>query len=167
MQDILIHLFQFAGFELKQSLLLINKQLNKLKYNDFINDNISEHILTNKGYLNVELYNQIKENIEFIQRYNEDFDINKQVLFLYHTGLTKMDLTGLNNLREIKLDFNKLTNIDLTKLINLRILYLYNNKLINIDLNGLDNLQRINLYQNQLTDNVKKYIQSLDIEYYL
>ena len=57
MEDILKYLFQFADNDLKNTLLKVNKQLNKLKYNDFINDDISAHILTNKGYLNIELYN--------------------------------------------------------------------------------------------------------------
>jgi len=57
MQDILVYLFQFADNDLKNTLLKVNKQLSKLRFKDFIEDEISVHILTNKGYLNIELYN--------------------------------------------------------------------------------------------------------------
>ena len=35
MEYILIYLFQFANIQLKQSLLLVNKELSKLRFKDY------------------------------------------------------------------------------------------------------------------------------------
>ena len=150
MQDILVYLFPFADIELKESLLLVNKELSKLRFKDFINDDVSQHILYNKGYLNIELYNKIQDNIKFIQRYHKDFSIDNKQLTLCKLGLKNIDLTGLINLQYLDLSNNQLQNIDLNGLINLERLSISNNQLQTIDLNGLINLEILYLYNNQL-----------------
>ena len=145
MQDILVYLFPFADINTKSSLLLVNKELNKYKFNDLIDDEISQHIFINKGYFNLELYIKIRDNINFIQEYDKDFNIN--------------------NIRLIISD-NRLNNIDLTGLINLQKIFLRNNKLQNIDLTGLINLQYLDISNNNLTLKHIKYIKELNILYY-
>ena len=173
MQDILFYMFQFADNDLKNILLRVNKQLNRLKYNDFINDDISKHILKHKGYLNITLYNQLKNNIEFIQQYDKNFNIGFQVLDIFQeplidyidltglvnlqtiyltglTGLQYIDLTGLVNFRTLFLTFGGLTYLDLTGCVNLQDITLSHSKLKTINLNGLTNLKYLDISTNQL-----------------
>ena len=171
MQDILIHLFQFADIKLKESLLLVNKELSKLRFKDFIEDDVSKHILKYKGYLNIELYNKMQDKIKFIQQY-KIFDINSTNLCLMERNIHSINLIGLINLKELyllntylhdislvylinlqKLDiaYNQLKNIDLTGLVNLQKLDISYNRFININLTGLVNLQKLYIFVNSLT----------------
>ena len=99
MQDILVYLFPFVDLNTKKSLLLVNKELNKLKFKDFINNHISQHIFNNKGYLNIDLYIKIQDNINFIQEYDKNFSIKYSELNIYNAQLYSIDLTGLINLQ--------------------------------------------------------------------
>ena len=146
MQDILVYLFPFADIELKESLLLVNKELSKLRFNDFINDNVSQHILYNKGYINVDLYNRIQNNIKYIQRYNINFNINNNWLNICNYGIQNIDLTGLINLQELSLSDNGLRSIDLNELINLQYLNLSYNRLTLDCITYLKNLNIKTLY---------------------
>ena len=87
MQDILVYLFPFADINTKGSLLLVNKELSKLRFKDFIDDDISQHILKYKGYLNVDLYNKIQDNINFIETCGEKFNIKNYRLNIFNNGL--------------------------------------------------------------------------------
>ena len=103
MQDILVYLFPLADINTKNSLLLVNKELSKLRFKDFIEDEISEHIFKYKGYLNIDLYNRIQDNIKFIQDYKRNFNIKSDKLTIYNSQLRNIDLTGLINLQDLGL----------------------------------------------------------------
>ena len=132
MQDILVYLFPFADINTKGSLLLVNKELSKLRFKDFIDDDISQHILKHRDYLNIDLYNRIKYNINFIKTYDRNFNIKSNRLNLFKNGLQSIDLTGLINLIYLYFSNNQLQNIDLTGLIYLQELDLSYNRLQNI-----------------------------------
>jgi len=150
MQDILVYLFQFAESELKQSLLLVNKELSKLRFKDFIEDDVSQHILKHKGYLNIELYNKIQDRIKFIQQYKRGFNITSKKLDLFYTNIKELNLIGLVNLKILIINSCDLESINLTGLINLEILDLGYNYLKDIDLTGLINLQYLDITNNKL-----------------
>ena len=142
MQDILVYLFPLADINTKNSLLLVNKELSKLRFKDFINDDVSQHIFNNKGYLNIELYIKIQDNINFIQEYDKNFSIKYSELNIYNAQLYSIDLTGLINLQNLTVVHNQLHSVDLTGLINLKTLIICNNPLTE---ECIENLRCINI----------------------
>ena len=175
MEDILRYLFPFADINLKQSLLLVNKELSKLRFKDFIEDDISNYIFKHKGYINIELYN-------ILQKTSNQFNIYYTLddfyhIIIYDKKLDTVNLTGCINLTSITLVMCNLISINLKGLINLqeldlsqnklRVLKIYSNKLQSLDLSfnqlkDLDLGEQLDLKYFCLSDN---YFEHLDFTY--
>ena len=140
--------------DVKKTLSLVCKEIYNLKYLE-IKDDLSKHIIKNKGYLDKELYLDIKKNLYKLRKYKSYFDINS-IRFVF-TGINLLlnnitiSFYGLNNIQQIHIGNISIKNIDVRSLSNLKSLTLIGCDLRYINLNDNINLEYLNLDHNKLS----------------
>ena len=138
----------------KRSLNVVCKELHNTKYMDIFDD-ISEHIIKNKGYIDYNLYKDMRENLWILQTYDKYFDIQslkfKYRNYNYPLQNISLSFYGFNNIQKITIYNTKLNYVDVRSLINLKHLCLIRCKLYDIDLHHNINLEYLCLRLNKLS----------------
>jgi Secretion system C-terminal sorting domain len=100
-------------------------------------------------------------NLEFLILLNSNINdfsefVNLELLDVTNCNLTTINLTGLNNLKTFRCDYNQITDLNLSGLHNLEEINCVGNLLTSLDLYGLTNLVSLNCSNNLLTNlNIK------------